>query len=117
MPQESELDALRRLVRGVVLAQGNLFIKELLRSKGIKIGSTKADFETNLLGAIESGQLTPVDVEKWLSEVEGWGDQHVYLYRLPRQVMQEPFWKYDVELRRRLQAGGFDHPFNTTTTF
>jgi hypothetical protein len=46
---ESEADVLRRLVRGVVLAQGNLFIKELLRRKRIKIGSTKADFETNLL--------------------------------------------------------------------
>jgi len=44
---------LTELVRGIVLAQGNVFIKELLRSKDIKIGATKAYFEDNMLGAVQ----------------------------------------------------------------
>lgn len=33
-PGAEERKALRKLVRGIVLAQGNAFVKELLRSKG-----------------------------------------------------------------------------------
>ena len=44
-----EKEALNTLVRGIVLAQGNIFIKELLRQKkDIKIGATKADFLQNI---------------------------------------------------------------------
>jgi hypothetical protein len=116
-PSESEADVLRRLVRGVVLAQGNLFIKELLRRKRIKIGSTKADFETNLLRAIDDGQLTQDDVESWLNDVEGWGDQHVYLYRLTKEVMRDSFWRSNVELRRRLRTAGLEDLLNAPTSW
>ena len=51
---------LTELARGVVLAQGNLFIKELLKAKGLPIGSTKADFTKNMLHAIDEGALTEV---------------------------------------------------------
>jgi hypothetical protein len=43
-PLPSEADDLIRLVQGIVLAQGNEFIKEMLRDRGIRIGATKADF-------------------------------------------------------------------------
>jgi hypothetical protein len=69
---------LKTIVRPIVLAQGNAFIKELLRDQGIKIGSTKADFEKNIFDAIDGGQLTRTMIEVWLLRVEGWGDQHVY---------------------------------------
>jgi hypothetical protein len=75
--------ALKQAVSRIVLTQGNAFIKELLRSNGITIGSTKADFERNLMAAIDEGKLTQAMVEQWLAEVEGWGNQHIYLFRPP----------------------------------
>jgi hypothetical protein len=50
--------ALKTVVAQIVLAQGNTFIKELLRSNKIPIGSTKADFAENLNAAIDAGTLT-----------------------------------------------------------
>jgi hypothetical protein len=39
----------------IVLAQGNRFIKDLLRQKQIRIGTTKEDFRDNLTQAIDNG--------------------------------------------------------------
>lgn len=74
---------LRTIVKPIILAQGNTFIKELLREHGIKIGSTKTDFEKNIFDAISVGQLTREMIETWLLRVEGWGDQHIYLLTPP----------------------------------
>jgi hypothetical protein len=74
---------LKAVAGKVVVAQGNSFIKELLRNNGAKIGSTKDDFTANLNAAIESGLITQDKLEGWLIEVEGWGDQHVYLLKPP----------------------------------
>lgn len=71
---------------GIIRQQGNRFIKELLRVNGISIGNNKEDFENNLLAAIEEGRLHLADVEAWSANVEGWGNQHVYLFRLPRHA-------------------------------
>lgn len=74
---------LKRVVRPIILAQGNKYIKELLRKHKIRIGLTKVDFERNIYDAIDKGTLTREMVEAWLLEVEGWGNQHVYLLAPP----------------------------------
>jgi hypothetical protein len=83
--QSNELNkrALKKVAAQIVLAQGNTFIKELLRSNKIPIGNTKADFAQNLNAAIDAGALTQGAIEAWLGEIEGWGNQHVYLFEPP----------------------------------
>jgi hypothetical protein len=88
-PTKAEISALKRLVDGVIRAQGNRFIKELLREKEIRIGDTKEDFIVNLHGAIEDGRLRLDAVSEWLKRVEGWGNQHVYLYRISPPLRDE----------------------------
>jgi hypothetical protein len=75
---------LKELARRVIVAQGNFFIKELLRSTGSKIGATKETFAANLDAAIDSDAITQEILEAWLAEVEGWGDQHLYLVEPPQ---------------------------------
>ncbi len=75
---------LKELARRVIVAQGNFFIKELLRSTGSKIGATKESFAANLDAAIDSDVITQEILEAWLAEVEGWGDQHLYLVKPPQ---------------------------------
>lgn len=75
---------LKELANRVVVAQGNVFIKELLRTSGAKIGATKEDFADNLNAAIDEGLVTQEMLEAWLAEVEGWGDQHLYLVVPPQ---------------------------------
>ena len=84
----SEKSKLKQIVRSLILAQGNVFIKELLRGKQkagvpVSIGSTKAEFEKNLGDAIDNGHITGEDLSAWLALTEGWGGQHVYLYPAP----------------------------------
>lgn len=74
---------LKELAHRVIVAQGNFFIKDLLRSSGAKIGATKEDFAANLDAAIDADLITQATLEVWLAEVEGWGDQHVYLVERP----------------------------------
>lgn len=88
-PKPAEIAALKRLVAGIIRAQGNRFIKELLRDRGLPIGTNKTDFETNLNAAIEAGKLRLDDVDGWHKLVEGWGNQHVYLYNLPPALRRE----------------------------
>jgi hypothetical protein len=94
--------ATRSLIKNVVVAQGNIFIRELLRGKKLSIGTTKEDFEANLLQAINNGELQFEDVIQWLEEVEGWGDQHVYLYHLPTSVTADQVWRSADTVRAKL---------------
>lgn len=74
---------LKELVKRVVVAQGNTFIKDLLRATDSKIGTTKQEFAQNLDDAIDEGRLTQAKLEAWLAEVEGWGEQYVYVLSPP----------------------------------
>jgi hypothetical protein len=116
-PSPAAKKRLRKLIRGIVLAQGNVFIKELLRKKEIRIGATKADFESNLLNAIDDGKLTEDDVSTWLDEVEGWGDQHVYLFKIPPKVANEPVWASVATVQERLKDTKLSKYWNADTSF
>ncbi|TAV19044.1 hypothetical protein [Rhizobium ruizarguesonis] len=74
---------LKDKVRAIVLLQGNDFIKELLRQNSIKIGVNKKDFAENIAEAIDRETLTQAMIDDWLYEIEGWGNQHVYLFQAP----------------------------------
>ena len=89
-PSDAEIADLKRLTAGIIRAQGNRFIKVLLRGKkSIPIGTNKTDFERNLNMAIERGDLRLAEVEKWLKDVEGWGNQHVYLFNISPSLRKE----------------------------
>lgn len=92
---------LKDLVRGIVAAQGNLFIRELLRDKGLQISGTKADFVRRLEEAVDSGALTLEDVEGWLRRVEGWGNFHIYPFRVPDTLVRSRRWR-PTDVRRSL---------------
>lgn len=114
LPSESDIRAAKTLAQGIVRAQTNVFIKELLRKHGIKIGATKAQFESNMLDAIDSGVLRLEHLADWLNHVEGWGNQHVYLYNVPsalaRKFAREP------DARRNVEEAGFGDLWNVPNT-
>lgn len=114
-PEERE--GLKTLVRGIVLAQGNIFIKELLRLKGIKIGVTKADFEQNMMAAIDAGRLSQSDVDAWLDDVEGWGNEYVYLYKVPADVSKDPRLSDANALEKVLKNAGLGDLWNAHTSY
>jgi hypothetical protein len=82
-PKTLTKDELKDVARTIVLRQGNRYVKELLRKHKIPMGLTKADFLQHMSKAIDDDQLTQPMIEDWLAEVEGWGNQHAYLYEPP----------------------------------
>jgi hypothetical protein len=89
----------------LALLQGNRFIKEFLRSKGLRIGANKAAFEQHLREAIADNRLRPADIQEWLAEVEGWGNQHVFSYDVPAGAPQLSERQTFVD---RVRAAGLD---------
>lgn len=111
-PAPRHIADLNHLAAGIIRTQGNRFIKELLRAKGVRIGINKDDFERNLTEAIETGKLTLSDVSDWLKAVEGWGDQHVYLYNISttlRKDLTKP------KIRQRVKDAGLDEVWEGET--
>ncbi len=97
---------LNQLIDGILLAQGNAFIKELLRDIEVKIGATKSDFLNNLNKAIDDKALTESILNKWLNEVEGWGNQHVYIYRVKDMVTEDRVWSNTESVKARAVDAG-----------
>jgi hypothetical protein len=69
-----------------------LFVREFLRSakqhsKHVRIGITVKEVRANLREAITSQKIGLSEVEDWFRAVEGWGDQHLYLFKVPRRAL------------------------------
>jgi hypothetical protein len=92
MPSAAERRALLNQVDRLVLAQTNVFIRELLRSVGKRPGDTKARFRHALEEAIDDGSLTKEVLDRWLRGVEGWGNQHVYAFEVPPAIAGDALW-------------------------
>jgi hypothetical protein len=80
-PQEADLDALLDHLFG---STPLFFVQEFLRSHKdkstkIRIGTTRKDVRANLRDAIISKRIGFADFQAWLSTVEGWGKQHLYI--------------------------------------
>jgi hypothetical protein len=93
-------DALR-LVDEIAATQGVQFIRELLREKkragaNVLIGIRKDEVLEHLAEAIRAGHISLSDLIEWLNDVEGWGKQHVYLYRATAQLLTSRIWRAPV---------------------
>jgi len=104
MPSAAEQkEDLKAFALSIVRGQTNVYVKELLREHGVRIGATKQDFDKNLIEAIDNDVITREDLQKWLDEVEGWGQQHVYAYRLTAE--QERAFSTEAGALQRIKDG------------
>ncbi|MET4897491.1 hypothetical protein RN629_10045 [Sphingomonadaceae bacterium jetA1] len=102
---------LKDKVRAIVLLQGNDFIKELLRQNDIKIGTTKSDFAKNIGDAIDAETLTQAKIEAWLDEIEGWGNQHIYLFAAPETIASAVGGIFASSVHAKLVGAGQSYNF------
>lgn len=105
MPNNAQ-DAIE-LARNVVIAQGSMFVRELLRraklnNPQVRIGVTKPEVLENLIHAIELDALSYDDLDQWVNRTEGWGKQHVYLHRLKRDAATGSLWRSNAAVRAAL---------------
>ena len=108
------------LAQDIVKVQGAIFIKNLLRQKRtsdstIRIGTSKEQVLENLVEAIKEGKIVQSELDEWVRSVEGWGRQHVYLYRVPLKLTKEPIWTSQTVLKSRLKEAKRSHLLDAPT--
>src|SRR5205823_10432442 len=67
-------------------------------------------YEARLRQAIAGGRLTTADVQEWLREVEGWGDQHAYAFDVPADQIEAA--RDQATFSERVRAAGFGDLLN-----
>ncbi len=100
-------DDARQMARDQVQVQGNIFIRELLRENGYPPRRKQEDLLTTLYRAIDDGKITSDKLKDWLKRVEGWGRQSVYLWKVPKNLARESWWKHE-PMGQRVQDAGID---------
>jgi hypothetical protein len=85
-----------QLAEDIVSAQGATFIREFLRTfkyagSKVFVGTTKVEALQHLKDAIRARLVSFEDLMEWLKKVEGWGAQHIYLYRPSRRLTESAF--------------------------
>ena len=103
---------LKQLTGGIIRIQSNRFIKELMREKGITLGRNKSEFEANLLDAIDNSCISLDDVKAWLDDVEGWGNQYVYLYGVSDKLRS---YLTPTKIRNAAKRNGWENKLNAHT--
>lgn len=76
-PTRSERAKVKRRIDKLVLSQGNPFIEDLLSRTRSPRGANKEQFRSHLFEAVDAGRLRLRDVDDWLDDVEGWGNQEI----------------------------------------
>ena len=91
----AEVEKALSLVRDVILAQNNIYIRELLREHDVEVtaSSTKQELTKLLNDAVQDEVITLGRLTEWMDETEGWGDAHVYLFNVGKKFSTDSMWK------------------------
>lgn len=97
---EAEID----LLLSYLLSHKKAFTQEFLRARDLYFSGTKERLQERLQEYLADGRLQPLDLVKLLNTVEGWGNQHVYLYRAADRLIEG--WQDEESVRGHLEGLG-----------
>lgn len=98
------------LILDYLLAHKKEFIQDFLRERSLYYSGTKAVLRERLEQYLGDGRLSGVQLVVLLNRIEGWGNQHIYLYKASSQSI-EP-WRTEGSARKRLRDLGLIDLFN-----
>lgn len=78
----------QRLLLDLILENKKETIQILLKDHGIPISGTKDQIRDRLDSALNGGSLAVPHVVSWLNRVQGWGNQHLYFFQVPENLMK-----------------------------
>lgn len=93
-----------------LLSHRKLFTQQFLRDQNLPYSGTRQELRERLLDGLEEGRLAPDDILGLLDRIEGWGNQHIYLYRSEGRATKH--WLTPESAKSRLAAGGLAHLLN-----
>lgn len=101
MGAETEADNVLEYLLGHKLE----FTRTLLKESGLPQWGPRETLRETLTAALGNGELTVKKVIAYLDRVEGWGNQHVYLYRSPQALLTT--WRNEAQVKKLLDANGY----------
>ena len=87
-----------------VLGHKMAFVHEFLRGRGLPFSGTKEKLRQRLEEYLQEGSVEAIDLLRLLNKIEGWGNQHIYLYRAAERLI-EP-WTTESSVQERLEKVG-----------
>lgn len=78
------------------------WIQDFLRARSLASSGTKDDLRKRVEGFLEAGTVSTEDFVTLLDSIEGWGNQHGYLYRAPDPVLG--FLSDQAKLKAKLKS-------------
>jgi len=85
-------------------------IKGFLKEEDLKVSGKKEVLRARVREAIDSGKTDASDLVTLLDTIEGWGNQHVYLYQAPEG--ETKVWKSEARAKTRLKKIDHEGLFN-----
>jgi hypothetical protein len=86
------------------------FMQEFLRARGLPFSGTKAKLRDRVEGYLDDGRVEAAELVQLLNEIEGWGNQHIYLYKGSDQLIRP--WLEEDSVKERLANLGAADLFN-----
>ncbi|NLX97793.1 MAG: hypothetical protein GXY83_16640 [Rhodopirellula sp.] len=93
-----------------VFAHRSDAIRAFLREEGLRVSGNKEGLQVRIREAIDDGTIDASSLVNLLDTVEGWGNQHIYLYQSPDGETNT--WKKETQARKRLKKIGQEQLFN-----
>jgi hypothetical protein len=92
--QDSALDLLMRNTADL--------IRQLLGRYELPTSGTKPELRARIEDALAKRSIRVNDIIEYVDELDGWGDQHVYLYSAPEGLL--PVWRSESSVREILRG-------------
>jgi len=73
----------------LLLAHKKEYVREFLRENGFRFSGTKEDLRERLLILYGRNEITHEQILQQLDLIEGYGNQHVYLFRVPEHHIEK----------------------------
>lgn len=86
------------------------WIRRMLKTRGLRQSGTAEMLRDRIVDYLDRGKLATSDLIELLDEVEGWGDQHVYLYSVSKTLIDD--FSDEKAFRVRLKENGVSRLFN-----
>jgi hypothetical protein len=93
-----------QLVLDYLISHKMEFIQNYLREKNLPFSGTKAVLRSRLNDYLNNSQLIIQELIDLLNKIEGWGNQHIYLYIAPSDFID--LWRDEDWIREHLNALG-----------
>ncbi len=72
----------------LILAHKKEYTQRFLRSNDFHYSGTKEELRDRLIHLISRNEITPQDLTELLDEIEAFGNQHIYLFKIPDSYLE-----------------------------